>query len=209
MSDYSIIADASNCLLKLLREHVCPDPILSPESIMLVTPSDKTADFQLGLCLYEIRELSEMKNSKPYVSVDNVRMRHPKPLSLNYLVFINSRAQIAASAEMEQRIFGRVIQALSDVGEIQLTDINPHLPPGDDQATITLTNNSFEEKVRIWTSLQTPYQLGVYFTLAPAMLPSRIMEDIYRTVRTTLDTKIIPPGAKAGMVSSLTIERAE
>ena len=49
MADFSIISDVSNEVLKLLRENICPELIQSPESIALAAPTDKNADFQLGL----------------------------------------------------------------------------------------------------------------------------------------------------------------
>ena len=59
MADFSIISDVSNEVLKLLRENICPELIQSPESIALAAPTDKNADFQLGLYLYDIQELRE------------------------------------------------------------------------------------------------------------------------------------------------------
>ena len=53
MADFSIISDVSNEVLKLLRENICPELIQSPESIALAAPTDKNADFQLGLYLYD------------------------------------------------------------------------------------------------------------------------------------------------------------
>ena len=59
MADFSITSDVSNEVLKLLRENICPELIQSPESIALAAPTDKNADFQLGLYLYDIQELRE------------------------------------------------------------------------------------------------------------------------------------------------------
>lgn len=82
MADFSIISDVSNEVLKLLRENICPELIQSQESITLAAPTDKNADFQLGLYLYDIQELRE------YQQLDLVRMKGnqaqypPKPLNL-------------------------------------------------------------------------------------------------------------------------------
>ena len=94
MADFSIISDVSNEVLKVLRENICPELIQSPESIALASPTDKNADFQLGLYLYDIQELRE------YQQMDMVRMRGnqaqypPKPLTLFFALYINSKFPI-------------------------------------------------------------------------------------------------------------------
>ena len=191
MADFSIISDASSALLRLLRENLCPDPVISPESIVLISPSDKNSDFQLGLYLYDLRELSEYRSTTPVHSGNNLRTKPPKPLSLYYVLFINNKAQIAAGAEMEQRIFGRAIQALMDAGSLDLTGANPYLQPDEESASISILNHSFEEKTKIWSALQSPYQVGVYFMTSPVMLSSRTQERIVRVTEMTAKAEII------------------
>ena len=191
MADFSIISDASSALLRLLRDNLCPDPVISPESIVLISPSDKNSDFQLGMYLYDLRELSEYRSVTPVQGIDNIRTRPPKPLSLYYVLFINNKAQIAASAEMEQRIFGRAMQTLADSGSLDMSGTNPYLEPSEEQANISLLNHSFEDKTKIWTALQSPYQVGVYFMVSPVMLSSRAAERVTRVTDITTETGII------------------
>jgi hypothetical protein len=191
MADFSIISDTSAALLGLLRENLCPDPIASPQSIALVSPTDKNVDFQLGLYLYDLKELAEYRNTTPIHGENNLRTRPPKPLSLYYMLFINNKAQIAAGAEMEQRIFGRAIQALGDNGGLNLSRTNPYLLPDEETVTISLINHSFEDKTKIWSALQSPYQVGVYFMASPVMLSSRVQERISRVTDGVLQTGII------------------
>lgn len=191
MADFSIISDTSAALLRLLRENLCPDPVVSPESIALVSPSDKNNDFQLGLYLYDLKELSEYRNTTPVHTEDNFRVKPPKPFSLYYVLFINNKAQIAAGAEMEQRIFGRIIQILMDFSSLDLSTANPYLPPDEEMTGIALLNHSFEEKTKIWSALQSPYQIGIYFMISPVMLSSRVQEKITRVTDVRTKTGII------------------
>lgn len=191
MADFSAISDASAALLRLLRNNLCPDPVVSPESIIPVSPSDKNSDFQLGLYLYDLRELSEYRNTTPIHNEYNMRTKPPRPLSLYYLLFINSKAQIASGAEMEQRIFGRALQVLIDYGRLDFSEINHYLPPEEQTANISLLNHSFEDKTKIWTALQCPYQVGVYFMVSPVLLSSRIEEKIARVTDTRIETGLI------------------
>ena len=114
MADFSIVADVSAELLKLLRTQMCPAPVSAPESIRLAAPTDKNGDFQLGLYLYDLRELGEYRAGALQRGADNIRRRPPRPLTLHYLLFLNSKAQIATGAETEQRILGRAMQVLGD-----------------------------------------------------------------------------------------------
>ena len=114
MADFSIISDVSNEVLKLLRENICPELIQSPESIALAAPTDKNADFQLGLYLYDIQELREYQN------LDMIRLRGnqaqypPKPLNLFFALYMNTKSQMMSNVENEQRILGRAMQVLMD-----------------------------------------------------------------------------------------------
>ena len=173
MAEYSIISDISNSLLKLLRDYICPEPVQSPESIKLISPSDKNADYQVGLHLYDIKEFSEYRTSVPTRDVHNQKIYPPKPLTLSYMLFLNGKAQIAAGAEAEQRIIGRATQILMDHPFIDIAEAHASLEQSEDDATITLLNQSFEEKSKIWSVLTQPYQISIQFTVSPVMLSSR------------------------------------
>lgn len=165
MADFSIISDVSNEVLKLLRENICPELIQSPESIALAAPTDKNADFQLGLYLYDIQELREYQN------LDMIRLRGnqaqypPKPLNLFFALYMNTKSQMMSNVENEQRILGRAMQVLMDHAILYETAEND-----ETSASITLLPMSYEEKTKIWSVLSIPYQLGIYFSVAPVLL---------------------------------------
>lgn len=183
MADFSIISDVSNEVLKVLRENICPELIQSPESIALAVPTDKNADFQLGLYLYDIQELRE------YQQMDVIRMRGsqaqypPKPLNLFFALYINSKSQLMSNAENEQRIIGRAIQVLMDHAILFQGDEEE-----DSRGSITLLPLSFEEKTKIWSVLSVPYQLAVYFSVSPVLLSSRRVRTFKRVIAAEYDT---------------------
>ena len=177
MADFSIISDVSNEVLKLLRENICPELIQSPESIALAAPTDKNADFQLGLYLYDIQELREYQN------LDMIRLRGnqaqypPKPLNLFFSLYMNTKSQMMSIVENEQRILGRAMQVLMDHAILYETAEND-----ETSASITLLPMSYEEKTKIWSVLSIPYQLGIYFSVAPVLLSSRRIRSFKRVV---------------------------
>ncbi|MDL2232095.1 DUF4255 domain-containing protein [Ruminococcaceae bacterium OttesenSCG-928-L11] len=182
MADYSIIADASNTVLRMLKENLCPEPLQSPELVALAAPYDKNGDFQAGLFLYDMRELSEYRGTTPIRSPDNVTTFPSKPMTLNYLLFLNTKAQIAAAAEMEQRIFGKTIQTLMDNSVVNLTAVNPFVDEPEEECQVSLLNPTFEDKTKIWAALSTPYQLAVYFSVSPIFISSRRERSFSRVV---------------------------
>ncbi|MGN0330851.1 MAG: DUF4255 domain-containing protein [Kineothrix sp.] len=178
MGDFNIISEVSNAIIKTMRDNICPELIQSPESIALTIPSDKNADFQVGLYLYDIQEMREYRQTE-YVRINHLQRRlPPKPLNLYYALYVNSKSQLTVDAENEQRILGRAMQILMDY---------PVLPEdiGDDEgmgATVTLQTMSFEEKSKLWSVLSVPYQLAVYFSVSPVLLSSRKVSSFTRVV---------------------------
>ncbi len=180
MADFFVVSDVSTALINLLREGLCPEPIASPESIKLISPTDKNTDYMLGLFLYDIKEQGEIKSTTPIRRLDNTRTPPPKPLTLYYMLFLNSKSQIAAAAEMEQRVLGRCIQLLADSSLLNMSGLHS-VQEEEGNAALALTQMTFEEKTRIWTALNVPYQLGVHFTITPVLLSSR-RSDSFRRV---------------------------
>lgn len=183
MADFSIISDVSNQILNLLREHMCPELIQSPEAIKLVSPSDKNADFQLGVYLYDIQELREYKQVDLIRTGNNKAQYPPKPLNLFYVVYINTKSQMVSDSENEQRILGRVIQVLMD--NAILSEIEEQNE--DESLAVTLLTLSFEDKTKLWSVLNLPYQVGIYFSVSPAMLSSRKVKTFTRVLETNFD----------------------
>ena len=192
MGDFNVISDVSNSILKTLRDNLCPELISSPESIMLTVPSDKNADFQLGLYLYDIQEMREYRQTE-YVRISPSQRRlPPKPLNLYYALYINSKSQMSVDAENEQRILGRVMQILMD-HPILPEDVTEEDEMG---ATVTLQTMSFEEKTKLWSVLSTPYQLAIYFSVAPVLLASRKVSSFTRVVEARFQTEQMEGGRR-------------
>ncbi len=187
MADFSILSEISNEVLKLLREQICPELIPSPESIALAAPTDKNADFQLGLYLYDLQEVRE------YQQVDMIRLSGgreqypPKLLSIYYILYLNSRSQMISTPENEQRILGRAMQVLMDYAVLKGAAAD-----GETAPSVAVQTLSFEEKTRIWSVLNVPYQLGIYFQVAPVILSSRRTREFKRVVAADFTAEQIP-----------------
>lgn len=181
MSDFSVISEISNEILKVLRENICPELIQSSESVKLVAPTDKNTDYQLGLYLYDIQEMREYKQMDLIRTGGNEAKYPGRPLNLFYILYVNSKSQMSADAESEQRIIGRSMQILMDHSVLHI----PSSGEGEEEgAAVTFLTLSFEDKTKLWTVLSMPYQLAVYFAVAPVVLSSRRTYSFARVLRT-------------------------
>jgi hypothetical protein len=185
MPNYNVIANVSDELLKLLKEKMVPEPIKEPDSIKLITPSEKNADFEVGLYLYDVQELREFKRTELIRTGKNQAMFPGRPLNLFYILYLNSKSQIKGDALKEQETIGLAIQTLMD---------NPILSPvtndgNDEGAAITFLTLSFEDKTKLWQVLSMPYQMAVYFSVTPVMMPSNRVYDFTQVLKADFDVK--------------------
>lgn len=198
MAEYSVIADVSGVLLGLLRKSLCPEPMQSPEAIQLASPAGKKSDFLLGIYLFDFDEIGERRGNGPIRRLDNTIGYPPKPLALSYMLFLNTKAQMAPGAEDEQRILGRCVQTLMDNGQLEFAA--PALAEDDEEdddsyLSVSPLHYSFEEKSKIWSALNIPYQTAYYFSVGPVMLSSRRSRQVTRVVDAAFITRQKPPTA--------------
>jgi hypothetical protein len=175
MADYSIIADISAYLVKMLREKMVPEPIPSPNNIEVSSPGDQDVDYILGLYLYNIAE--EMAMATPnFMTTTRLRLqRPPRPYALYYMLFINGSSQMGLKANDIQKIIGRAAQVVNDGGSVNSRMLQPWLE--DDEAPILITpaKMELEEKVRVFSAINKPYQVSLFYKVSPVMLSSEII----------------------------------
>ncbi|MCR4721227.1 MAG: DUF4255 domain-containing protein [Lachnospiraceae bacterium] len=175
MADYSIIADVSNYLCKIFREKMCPEPIPSAGNIQVSSPSSQDVDYLLGVYLYDIKDCADV--TRP----DRVRrgryqlVKPPKPYTLEYMVFVNGATQMGLEAPDIQKIVGRVAQIVNDNASVLPTELQPWLDTPEPPIVFSQSKISLEEKVRVWSAINKPYQVSLFYKVAPVFLSSEIL----------------------------------
>ena len=102
MADYTIIADVSNYIVKMLREKMCPEPVPSPNNIEISSPASQDVDYIIGLYLYDIKEEAQIAMPQT-VTHGRVQLAvPPRPYSLYYMVFINGSSQMGLKAGLHR-----------------------------------------------------------------------------------------------------------
>lgn len=182
MADYPIISDVSAHLVKLLRSKMCPEPIPSPNNIEVSSPAEQDVDYILGLYLYDVREEGQI-SLPSRVSLGRTRQtRPPTPYALYYMLFINGSSQMGLKAHDIQKIIGRAAQIVNDGNIIRPNELQTWLETPEPDINITPSRISLEDKVRVWSAINKPYQISLFYKAAPVLLSSEV---IYDTPRVT------------------------
>ncbi|MDR2089314.1 MAG: DUF4255 domain-containing protein [Clostridiales Family XIII bacterium] len=187
MADYPIISDVSAHIVRMLRTKMCPEPIPSPNNIEVSSPAEQDVDYILGLYLYDIREEGEIALRS--IRVGNARSRKPpKPYSLYYMIFINGSSQMGLKAHDIQKIIGRAAQIVNDGNTISPNALQTWLEAEESPIILSPAKISLDDKVRVWSAINKPYQVSLFYRAAPVFLSSEIvMEDTpVREARFTL-----------------------
>ena len=177
MADYPIIADVSSYIVKMLRSKMCPEPIPSPNNIEVSTPADQDVDYILGLYLYDIREEGEV-SVPSLVGTGKTRLRRPpKPYSLYYMLFLNGSSQMGLKGGDVQKIIGRAAQVINDSNYVDPRQLQPWLEENEAPIIFSPAKLSLEDKVRVWSAINKPYQVSLFYKASPVFLSSEIVVD--------------------------------
>jgi hypothetical protein len=191
LADYPIISDISAHIVRMLREKMCPEPIPSPNNIEVSSPAEQDVDYILGLYLYDLREEGEIASTS--IRVGRTRLkRPPKPYSLYYMLFINGSSQMGLKAHDVQKIIGRAAQIVNDGNAIFPNRLQTWLEAEEAPVILSPAKISLEEKVRVWSAINKPYQVSLFYKAAPVFLSSEIV--VEETLVREAQFKIVAAG---------------
>ncbi|WP_268795579.1 DUF4255 domain-containing protein [Paenibacillus sp. Soil766] len=171
IGNYSVIADVSASLIKLLRENMTPDPIPQPEMIGLASPVDK-GDFYLSLYLYNVRESGNNRQTHMIARGTNEIQFPPMVVDLSYMVTVQSPAELSSRALDEHRILGRAMQVFYDHSILRGSMTVGTLAEQDEEVRINMDPFKGESLMNMWNFSDTPYRLSVAYTVGPVHIDS-------------------------------------
>ncbi len=194
MADYTIISDVSQHMVKILREKMCPEPIPSPNNITASSPSEQDVDYILGLYLYDIREEGEVAVPTMVKSGRSRLIRPPKPYSLYYMLFLNGSSQMGLKAADTQKILGRAAQIINDGNSVNPRQLQTWLEADEPPISFIPAKISLEDKVRVWSAINKPYQVSLFYKAAPVFISSEIAVDPPRVTEAEFTVGMIGNG---------------
>lgn len=190
MADYPIIADVSSYMVQMLRNKMCPEPIPSPNNIEVSSPAEQDVDYILGLYLYDIREEGEV-SVPPLIGSGKTRLkRPPRPYSLHYMLFINGSSQMGLKSGDIQKIIGRAAQVVNDGNSVDPRQLQNWLDTAEPPIVFSPAKLSLEDKVRVWSAINKPYQVSLFYKACPVFLSSEIIVDSPRVTEAQFSLNI-------------------
>ena len=196
MADYPIIADVSAYIVRTLRQKMCPEPIPSPNNIEISSPASQDVDYILGLYLYDVKEENDVTRP-PNMQRGRVQLTlPPRPYSLYYMVFINGSSQMGLKAPDIQKIIGRVAQIINDNNSVLPSQLQTWLETQEPPIVLSQAKISLEEKVRVWSAINKPYQISLFYKAAPVFLSSEVVIDTPRVVDASFGVHITGEGGE-------------
>ena len=190
MADYPIIADVSAYIVRTLRQKMCPEPIPSPNNIEISSPASQDVDYILGLYLYDVKEENDVTRP-PAMTRGRVQLTiPPRPYSLYYMVFINGSSQMGLKAPDIQKIIGRVAQIINDNNSVLPNELQSWLDTQEPPIVLSQAKISLEEKVRVWSAINKPYQISLFYKAAPVFLSSEVVINTPRVTEATFGVRV-------------------
>ena len=191
MSDFNIISDVGEALVRLLREGLVPEIIPNTEGIGVCHPSDR-GDITLGICLYDVRRHSTIMDTDR-ISIGTKQQRMPSTfLDLYYMITAYSSSDIKFRSLEEAKIIGRTIQVLEGTSVLRGSIFGKPFSELQYEPRIELIDMETEEKTRIWNTPDQPYRLSLFYKVHPVELVSEKITGITRVRETDITVGQIP-----------------
>ena len=174
---------------------MCPEPIPSPNNIEVSSPASQDVDYILGLYLYDIKE-DDTVAPPPTIRRGKLQLQKPpKPYSLYYMVFINSGGQAGLKDQDFQKIIGKCAQIVSDNNSVLPNQLQNWLDTQEPPIVLSQAKISLEEKVRVWSAINKPYQISLFYRAAPVYVSSELLINTPRVVDAQFGLHVTGEGA--------------
>jgi hypothetical protein len=139
--------------------------------IGLASPVDK-GDFYLSLFLYSVRESGDNRRTQMIARGTDEIQFPPMVVDLNYLLTVQSPAELQTRALDEQRILGKAMQVLYDNSVLRNSMAVGTLADNGEEVRIVMESLTGEALLNMWNFADTPYRLSISYTVGPVNIDS-------------------------------------
>ncbi len=164
----NVIADVQLTLRQVIRDEV---PELNPEGrVSFSSPADLdvTADPLIGLFLYQMMEIPQMRNEPPEPDPVSGERRY-QSLDLFYLITSYTR-----QIEDGHRLLGKVMRAFFEKSILRGPVLQGSLADIDQEIRVLLHPLSLEDVNRLWSVFPgKAYRLSIAYQVTPVKIFSR------------------------------------
>ncbi len=170
------IAGASATLLRLLEDQLNATGGLGGYSVSLFSTRNFAAGLtnQIALFLYRV----DIDEARRQVELPRLAPTAPKRFALGLELYYLLTVWGNQSAEGEQQMLGRCMEIFERHPLLSGTLLAPSYPwEGNDALRLSLAQLSTEDMLRLWDSLEPPYQLSIPYVVRTARLATRERTD--------------------------------
>ncbi len=197
MSHFTVIAEVSRALRRLLFEELNKDAIINQfvsneTDIVFLNPERAAVNTtnKLSLWLFQITENEYVKN-QPMIRVkleEKEQLRFP-PMAINLLYLITPLASTGSSVTElnDYYLLGKAMQTFYDNASVYLRKTEPKIT---EEMRITFARMSLEELTRVWEALHVPYRLSVCYHIRVTHVESLRTPETKRVIE--LDERVEP-----------------
>ena len=89
-----------------------------------------------------------------------------------------------------QKIIGRAAQIVNDGNSVNPRELQPWLEEEEPPIIFSPAKLSLEDKVRVWSAINKPYQVSLFYKASPVLLSSEIVVDPPRVTDATFNISI-------------------
>ncbi len=173
---FSSVSEVGKDIISILNKELVPDVILHTGAIGLCSPSDH-GDFSVGLYLYDISANTDIMKTG-MINTSAREQRFPSTFwTLHYMITPYSSGDLKFRAEEDQRLLGKVMQALADHPVIGETSDLYGKPM---KTRIEVEFIDPYEKIRLWTFPNEPYRLSLFYRVQPVEITSAKTKPVTR-----------------------------
>ena len=176
---YTAIADVSRTLVELLRRELVPDLIEKEDLIGLCSP-DNSADFQVGIYLYEVRQSESFRLSGRQNAGLHRQKYPPIVLDLSYMITPYYKGDVKFLAEDEQVTLGRIIQVMNDH--------NTMFSDSGEPVELEFLSPTLDDRQKIWIG-NAPYRTSVFLSARAVIVDSARETKISRVTDVTIEAE--------------------
>lgn len=170
MGRYTVISEISEEMVRVLRKELVPELAADENTIGLCSPEDQE-DMTFGVYLYDIQENDEIRQNRMVNVADNKQSYPPAFFSLYYMLTAYSQSDKKYKMAQEQRMLGRAARYFHDY---------PYLEIEGEYIPVQLQKISTEDKIKLWNFNGKPFQVSLFYKVAPVRLDSGRIREVVR-----------------------------
>jgi hypothetical protein len=184
MSDYTAISNVNKTLISLLWNSIKEDSqansiVATEDQISLSSPKaiESEPTKNLSLFLYQITELTTMRNQPTPLQESNKIRPPPLYLALHYLV-----TPYTQNTEKDDLLLGKIMQIFADNAILRGSILYGSLAENGADLKIVMDPLVIDDLNKLWAIFGTQYRLCVSYSVAPVIIELTREEEAARVI---------------------------